>query len=130
MAQNRNPYENMTGYEKHEEVRKKSAVITARLQEEKSKTAVALGYDPEDTAPKIIASGRGVLADKIIETAKENQVPVHKDERLANTLSKLEVGDFIPPELYEVVAEVLMFVDRLDRIKEKVMKDKDTTFLS
>lgn len=58
----------------------------------------------------------------MIESAKEHEVPVHRDERLANTLSRLEVGDFIPPELYEVVAEVLMFVDRLDRIKEKVRK--------
>ena len=62
---------------------------------------------------------RGVLAEKIIESAKENKVPVHQDERLANTLSRLEVGDFIPPELYEVVAEVLMFADRLEHIKEK-----------
>lgn len=102
---------------------RKNAVVTAQMPEEKKKTAVALGYDPEDQAPKIIASGRGVLADKIIETAKESNVPVHKDERLANTLSKLEIGDFIPPELYEVVAEVLMFVDRLDNIKGRVMKE-------
>ena len=102
----------------------RNAVVTAQLPEEKKKTAVALEYDPGDQAPKIIASGRGVLADKIIETAKESNVPIHKDERLANTLSRLEVGDFIPPELYEVVAEVLMFVDRLDHIKERVMKER------
>ena len=102
---------------------RRNAVVTAQMPEEKKKMVVALGYDPEDQAPKIIASGRGVLADKIIETAKESNVPVHKDERLANTLSKLEIGDFIPPELYEVVAEVLMFVDRLDNIKGRVMKE-------
>ncbi|MDE7211439.1 MAG: EscU/YscU/HrcU family type III secretion system export apparatus switch protein [Lachnospiraceae bacterium] len=95
------------------------------MPEEKKRTAVALEYDPSDEAPKIIASGRGVLADKIIETAKESNVPIHKDERLANTLSRLEVGDFIPPELYGVVAEVLMFVDRLDHIKERVMKHQN-----
>ncbi len=102
-----------------------NAVVTAQMPEEKKKTAVALEYDPSDEAPKIIASGRGVLADKIIETAKESNVPIHKDERLANTLSRLEVGDFIPPELYGVVAEVLMFVDRLDNIKERVMKHQN-----
>lgn len=124
MPQNRNPYETMEERKNREDYEKRNAVITARLPEEKKKTAVALEYDPEETAPKIIASGRGVLAGKIIESAKEHQVPIHKDERLANTLSKLEVGDFIPSELYEVVAEVLMFVDRLDRIKEKVRKER------
>lgn len=85
------------------------------------KTAVALGYDPEDEAPKIIASGKGPVADRIIEVAKESNVPVHTDERLANTLSKLEIGDSIPPELYQVVAEVLLFVDQMDQIKGKVL---------
>ena len=85
----------------------------------KPKTAVALEYNPSDEAPKIIASGKGFLAEKIIEKAKESDVPVHKDDRLAQSLSKLEIGDYIPKELYQVVAEVLMFVDRLDRIKAK-----------
>lgn len=119
----KNPYEN-SGYVRREEKGRSGAVVTANLPEEKKKTAVALEYDPGDQAPKIIASGKGVLADKIIEKAQENMVPIHKDERLANTLSKLEIGDFIPPELYEVVAQVLMFVDRLDNIKKKVMKDQ------
>jgi flagellar biosynthesis protein len=88
----------------------------------KSKTAVALSYDPEDQAPKVIASGKGYVADRIIERAKEADIPLHKDEKLANSLSKLEIGDMIPPELYEVVAEVLAFVDKMDRIKDKVLK--------
>lgn len=85
----------------------------------KPKTAVALEYNPNDEAPKIIASGKGVLAERIIEKAKEADVPVHKDDRLAHSLSKLEIGDYIPKELYQVVAEVLLFVDRMDRIKAK-----------
>ncbi len=85
----------------------------------KIKTAVALEYNPNEEAPVIIASGKGFLAEKIIERAKESDVPVHKDERLAHSLSKLEIGDYIPKELYQVVAEVLLFVDRLDRIKAK-----------
>lgn len=86
----------------------------------KKKTAVALSYDPEDTAPKIIATGKGHLAEKIIDTAKEADIPIHKDEALADTLSRLELGSNIPPELYEVVAEVLVFVDKMDRIKGKL----------
>ena len=87
---------------------------------EKQKIAVALGYEPSDEAPKIIASGKGYVADKIIEKAKEEQIPLHKDNKLAKTLSKLEIGDMIPPELYEVVAEILVFVDRVDTIKGKM----------
>ena len=89
-------------------------------QKEKVKTAVALGYDPgEDGAPKVIASGRGAIAEKIIEQAKENKIPVHEDDKLADTLSRLEIGEMIPPELYEVVAEILVFVDAMDKIKAK-----------
>ncbi|MCR5356537.1 MAG: EscU/YscU/HrcU family type III secretion system export apparatus switch protein [Lachnospiraceae bacterium] len=88
----------------------------------KVKQAIALEYDPFDTAPKVIASGRGALAEKIIEKAKESDVPLHQDSKLANTLSKLEIGDYIPPELYEVVAEILVFVDEMEKIKGKVMR--------
>ena len=77
-------------------------------------------YNPEDNAPKVIAIGRGALAEKIIEQAKQADVPIHKDDKLADTLSKLQIGDMIPPELYEVVAEILMFVDSMDKIKSKV----------
>ena len=86
----------------------------------KVQTAVALEYDPNDAAPKILAAGKGYLAEKIIEQAKEADVPLYQDEKLASTLSKLEIGDMIPPELYGVVAEVLVFVDRMDRIKSKL----------
>ena len=91
--------------------------------EQKNKTAVALGYQKGEEAPKIIASGKGVLADRIIETANQNQIPVHQDIPLANTLSRLEIGEMIPEELYQVVAEVLLFVDELDRIKGKVFDE-------
>ncbi|MBP8968422.1 MAG: EscU/YscU/HrcU family type III secretion system export apparatus switch protein [Lachnospiraceae bacterium] len=86
----------------------------------KVKTAVALEYDPSDDAPRVIASGTGVLAEKIIEKAKESNVPIHEDDKLAQTLSKLEIGEMIPPELYEVVAEILIFVDSMDKIKNKL----------
>lgn len=86
----------------------------------KIKQAIALEYDPSEDAPKVIASGRGVLADKIIEKAKENDVPIHRDDKLADTLSRLEIGDMIPPELYEVVAEILVFVDSMDKLKSKM----------
>ena len=90
--------------------------------EQKRKVSVALEYVPGEEAPKIIASGKGVLAEKIIERAKEADVPVYEDSKLANTLSKLEIGDMIPPELYSVVAEILVLVDDMDRLRSKVKK--------
>ena len=88
--------------------------------EELQKTAVAVAYEPGDRAPRILASGKGEVAEKIIEKAKENDVPLHKDNKLADTLSKLKIGDAIPPELYEAVAEILVFVDDMDRLKAKL----------
>lgn len=84
------------------------------------KTAVALSYEPGDRAPKILATGKGEVADRIIEKAKESKVPLYKDNKLADTLSKLQIGDAIPPELYDVVAEILVFVDDMDRMKAKI----------
>ena len=92
--------------------------------EARPKQAIALSYDPEDEAPRVLASGKGALAERIIERAKESEIPVHRDDKLANTLSRLEIGDMIPPELYEVVAEILVFVDAMDKIKEKMKKKK------
>ena len=91
-------------------------------KKDNDKTAVAIEYVPGEAAPKIIATGKGAVADKIIEKAKEADVPVHRDDRLADTLSRLEIGDSIPPELYEVVAEILVFVDAMDKIKSKMKK--------
>lgn len=88
----------------------------------KVKQAIALEYDPNDAAPKVIATGKGIIAEKIIEKAKESAVPVHRDDKLADTLSRLEIGEMIPPELYEVVAEILLFVDSMDKIKGKLKK--------
>ncbi len=86
----------------------------AENDEKKLKTAVALEYSVGQEAPSIVASGKGYVADKIIEVAKEENVPIHKDEKLAGTLSKLEIGDYIPSELYGVVAEILVMVDRAE----------------
>lgn len=83
------------------------------------KTAIALEYNPGEQAPKVIATGKGAIADKIIEKAKESNVPIHQDSKLAGTLSKLEIGDMIPPELYEAVAEILVFVDAMEKIRKK-----------
>ncbi|MDE5966169.1 MAG: EscU/YscU/HrcU family type III secretion system export apparatus switch protein [Lachnospiraceae bacterium] len=90
------------------------------MAEEKRKKAVALQYDPDDAAPKVIASGQGAVAERIMEKAKEHEVPMYVDQGLANTLLKLDIGDYIPPELYGVVAEILVYVDKMDKLKKKL----------
>lgn len=77
--------------------------------------AVALKYDSAtDSAPKVVAKGRGKVAEKIIALAREAGVPLMADPNLAQVLEKLEVDMEIPPELYRAVAEVLIFVYRLN----------------
>lgn len=91
-----------------------------KKDDKKVKQAVAIEYDPTDMAPKIVATGKGKVAEKIIEKAKESDVPIHEDAKLAGTLSKLDIGDYIPQELYEVVAEILVFVDKMEKLRSKL----------
>jgi len=93
------------------------------MEKKKIKKATALSYSPnEDRAPKIVASGKGVIADKIIEKAQEEKIPVVEDKELASKLSELKTGSEIPVELYEVVAEILAFVSRVDEKAGKKLK--------
>ncbi len=80
--------------------------------ETRSQLAVALHYDKKG-APRVVAKGRGSIGEKIIEVAKAHDIPIEENDVLAGALSKVELGDEIPPELYKAVAEVLVFVLRL-----------------
>ncbi|MEO5347120.1 MAG: EscU/YscU/HrcU family type III secretion system export apparatus switch protein [Magnetococcus sp. YQC-9] len=78
--------------------------------------AVALRYQrARDTAPRITASGRGLVADTIMKKAREAGVTLMEDPDLVNLLGKVPVGDVIPPDLYKAVAEVLAYVYRLNK---------------
>ncbi|WP_313559836.1 EscU/YscU/HrcU family type III secretion system export apparatus switch protein [Ruminiclostridium cellobioparum] len=78
--------------------------------------AAALQYYPEtDAAPKVVATGKGIVAEKMIEKAKEADIPVYQNTELAQTLSALGIGDQIPPEVYDVVAEILIFIGSVDK---------------
>lgn len=96
------------------------------IMEKEIKKATALSYSPnEDKAPKIIASGKGVLAEKILEKAKQEEIPVVEDSSLVEELVKLGIGTEIPIELYEVVAEILSFVSRVDDKAAKKFKPNE-----
>jgi len=75
--------------------------------------AIALAYDPRDRAPRVTARGRGRLAKRIIETAKQHDVPVVSDQVTLEALRFVEVGDEIPPRVYRMVAQILAFVYNL-----------------
>jgi flagellar biosynthesis protein len=78
----------------------------------KRQLAVALHYD-KTGAPRVIAKGKGTIGARIIELAKAHDIPIEENEVLAGALSRVEIGDEIPEELYKAVAEVLIFVLQL-----------------
>jgi flagellar biosynthesis protein len=79
--------------------------------------AVAIKYNPIETAPKVVAKGAGIVAEKIMEKARVADVPVYQDAKLADDLIRLDFGEHIPPELYDVVAQVLIFISDLDKME-------------
>lgn len=92
--------------------------MSTKNREERSsiRKAVALKYEPgKRNAPVVVAKGKGHIADQILETAKDNGVPVQEDASLVEVLSKLDVDQEIPPELYTLVAEILSFVYQSDQ---------------
>ena len=80
----------------------------------KRQMAVALAYRNHDTAPRVVAQGRGLVAQAIIERAKELGIFVHESEELVGLLMKVELDQHIPPQLYLAVAELLAWVYRLE----------------
>ncbi len=80
------------------------------------KKAVALSYEAEQqSAPRVIAKGSGLLAERLIELAREHGVPIHQDADLTEILSRLDLNQEIPPETYLLVAEILAFIYRTNQ---------------
>ena len=85
--------------------------------------AVALRYQRgKDNAPRVTAKGTGVLAEKILALAREYNVPIKKDTALIDALYLLEINQEIPEELYQVIAEILAFIYRMNRIGSGAQK--------
>ncbi len=81
--------------------------MSDRLQE---KSAVALRYDAEaGSAPKVVAKGRGLIAEQILALAEEHDIHIHQSPELIEVLIRLELGDEIPEALYRAIAEVIAF---------------------
>lgn len=91
-----------------------------RKEQPQRRAAVAVRYDVEkDKAPFIIATGRGTVAEEILRVAEENKIPLYEDRKLVELLAKIELDTEVPPELYVLVAQVLFFVYKLDKMAEK-----------
>lgn len=76
--------------------------------------AVAISYDSQDGAPRVVAKGYGQLADTIVRTAKEHGLYVHESRELVGLLMQVDLDSHIPPQLYQVVAELLAWLYRLE----------------
>lgn len=80
------------------------------------KKAIALRYDNDkENAPKVIAKGKGLVAEEIVEAAKKHEIHIQEDPALIELLSKIEIHQQIPEELYEAVAEIFAFIYKLDK---------------
>lgn len=89
---------------------KKESVINSR----KNGRAVALKYDQSSGAPIIVASGMGYMAEKMVEVAEDNGVPIYEDNSLATMLSQLQLGQQVPPELYQAIVQIYIYFLRFD----------------
>jgi len=93
---------------------------TKYLKNQVIQKATALRYNAKtDSAPTVKAKGMGVIAEKIIQIAKENNVPIKEDPDLVELLMQIDLDKEIPPELYKVVAEIFAFVYRMNHLKSE-----------
>lgn len=97
------------------------------MSEEKHnrKEAVALSYNPgQQNGPKVIAKGKGLIADEILQRAEEHNIPIYEDPNLIQLLGQLDLNESIPEELYQAVAEVFAFIYRLDQQHGRLQRNK------
>ncbi len=85
------------------------------MQTNHRSSAVVLAYQPDKTAPQVVAKGRGLVAEAIIAKAREHGVYVHESPELVSLLMQVDLDQYIPPELYLVVAELLAWLYRLEK---------------
>lgn len=88
-------------------------------EKRKRKAAVAVKYTQGQIAPKILAKGKGVVAENILSQGKDHSVETYKNEELVNELIKSDIGSYISQDLYFAVAQVLAFISELDEIDQE-----------
>lgn len=86
----------------------------ATAQTDAIREAIALAYSQTDTAPRVVAKGKGLVAEKIIAHAKEHGVYVHESAELVALLTQVDLDEHIPPQLYLAVAELLAWLYQIE----------------
>jgi len=76
--------------------------------------AVALAYEHGDFSPKVVASGRGIVAEQIVHAAMENDIYIHESAELVSLLMQVDLDDYVPEEMYRAIAEILAWVYELE----------------
>lgn len=105
---------------KKKKIHLKRNVHQLDIKDKANLKTVVLKYDTKKgKAPQITGFGKGQIAEKILQVAEENKIPFYEDSSLVELLSKLSINSEIPPSLYNVVAEVLSFVYKLDRLAKR-----------
>ena len=103
---------------------------SAKSLRNQNQQAIALAYADGDSAPKVVAKGRGLIAEQIIARAKEHHVFVHESKELVALLMQVDLDDHIPPALYQAIAEILAWLYRIEQGKADaenvVFKDLST----
>ena len=94
----------------------------SRSEFPRSKRAVALHYGADDTAPVVVASGMGYLAEKIVDVAQANGVPVYEDDSLATILTQLKLGQEIPQELYQAIVDIYVYFLNFDPSRRETVE--------
>lgn len=102
------------------DIKLKKFVDDLNINDKSKLKAAVLKYDVDkDKAPKVVSIGKGQVAEKILKVAEEHRIPFYEDPSLIDLLSKLDIQSEVPPQLYNLVAEVLSFVYKLDRLAKK-----------
>ncbi|WP_062046431.1 EscU/YscU/HrcU family type III secretion system export apparatus switch protein [Bacillus sp. JCM 19034] len=78
-------------------------------------SAAVIRYDHEDDTPKVVAHGKGQVANQIIEIAKKNNIQMQEDPLLVENLLDMDLGDNIPPQLYTIMAEILLLIEEMEK---------------
>lgn len=91
-----------------------------------NKKAAALKYEGKDKAPVVVAAGSGYIAQKIVEVAQNNNVPVYQDNSLATLLAQLQVGSEIPQELYQAIVEIYVYFLKYANPQKDTEKEKES----
>lgn len=81
---------------------------------DRAREAIALAYSQTDAAPRVVAKGKGLLAEKIISKAREHGVYVHESPELVALLTQVDIDEHIPPQLYMAIAELLAWLYRIE----------------